>query len=257
MLEKLDAISLQARQAVDVVNFLELNYKACTKEKSISEILFIPFNDKIHALYVLNNIQNKGLNRLVKFVGVDDSTSCEVGYNGCPDLLVRVFFLEYLKNPKNADIIKQSYRMATNNQLAGETIHRIMHALFHLKSEIKDTELNEFELDLLISDKVESFFKKEVGGHIIEKIYQFKQVLEVIESQELNRFAKKIGEEEKSIITSISSGFIRRVYELALVQLSGDCLKEKQSEMVNVLAGIFSEENLAPKNQSQQTEDFK
>lgn len=245
MLENLEAVSFQPRQAGDIVNLLELNYKACN-DKNISEILFIPDNDKVHALYVLKNTQNKGLNRLVKFVGVDDSTSCEVGYNGCPGLLVRVFFLEYLKNPGFADIIKQSYRMATNSQLAGENIHRLLHSLFHLKSEIKDIQLNEFELDLVISDKVDSLMTKNNGENIIEKVFQFKQVLEVIESQELNRFAKRIGEEEKSIITAVSSGFIQRVYELALAQLSGDCLKEKQSEMISVLAGIFSEENLSP-----------
>lgn len=244
MLEYLNAVSLQAKQAVDIDKFLELNYKPCSDEKSISEILFIPFNDEIHALYVLKNTQNKGLNRLVKFVGVDDSTSCEVGYNGCPDLLVRVFFLEYLKKPHIADIIKHSYRMATNSKLAGETIHRIMHALFHLKSEIRDTDLNEFELELIVTDKVESLLKKENVENIIEKVFQFKQVLAEIESQELNRFSKKIGEEEKLKITAISSGFIQRVYELALSQLSGDCLKERQSEMVGVLAGIFSEDKL-------------
>lgn len=95
------------------------------------------------------------------------------------------------------------------------------------------------QVEQIISEVVGEFRNWSKEMEVSPTIHKIKNALEVIRTEELNRYQKQLSENELKLVDTITKNIMQKIIKLPVVQLKAACKRGEQDTLVEVLNELF------------------
>jgi glutamyl-tRNA reductase len=121
------------------------------------------------------------------------------------------------------------YNVDQIQQRASEALERRKAAIPHVESIVNEmaSEFEEWTKELVFSPTIQ----------------RMKNALEQIRQEEIARFAKQMGEEERKMIEALTKNIMNKIMKMPVLQLKAACKRGEAETLVDVLNDLFNLEN--------------
>jgi glutamyl-tRNA reductase len=99
------------------------------------------------------------------------------------------------------------------------------------------------EVENIIEDAILSFKNWTEENLISPTIKKFKNALNIIRKEEINRYLKTMSEEEAEKVNKITENIIQKIIKLPVVNLKSSCSRDSTNKTIEILSQLFDLEN--------------
>ncbi|WP_143960102.1 glutamyl-tRNA reductase [Litoribacter populi] len=94
-------------------------------------------------------------------------------------------------------------------------------------------------VESIIEESIEEFFNWKKEAMVSPTINKFKNALEQIRKEELERHLKNADPKEYAIIDKITKSMMQKIIKIPVVQLKAACKREEADHMIDILSDLF------------------
>jgi glutamyl-tRNA reductase len=103
------------------------------------------------------------------------------------------------------------------------------------------------KVEQIIEESIEEFYNWKKEMMVSPTINKFKNVLEQIRLEEMERFLKNADEKEIAVIDKITKSMMQKLLKIPVVQLKAACQRDQADQMMELLTDLFDLERVSDK----------
>lgn len=103
------------------------------------------------------------------------------------------------------------------------------------------------KVEQIIEESIEEFYNWKKEMMVSPTINKFKNVLEQIRLEEMERFLKNADEKEIAVIDKITKSMMQKILKIPVVQLKAACQRDQADQMMELLTDLFDLERVSDK----------
>lgn len=103
------------------------------------------------------------------------------------------------------------------------------------------------QVEQIIEESIEEFYNWKKEMMVSPTINKFKNALEQIRLEEMERFLKNADEKEIAVIDKITKSMMQKILKVPVVQLKAACQRDQADQMMELLTDLFDLERVSDK----------
>ncbi|AFL86172.1 glutamyl-tRNA reductase [Belliella baltica DSM 15883] len=103
------------------------------------------------------------------------------------------------------------------------------------------------QVEQIIEESIEEFYNWKKEMMVSPTINKFKNALEQIRLEEMERFLKNADEKEIAMIDKITKSMMQKILKVPVVQLKAACQRDQADQMMEILTDLFDLERVSDK----------
>ncbi|MCH7411568.1 glutamyl-tRNA reductase [Belliella sp. DSM 111904] len=103
-------------------------------------------------------------------------------------------------------------------------------------------------VEQIIEESIDEFYNWKKEMMVSPTINKFKNALEQIRTEEMERFLKNANDAEKAMVEKITKSMMQKILKVPVVQLKAACQRDQADQMIDVLSDLFDLEKDHDKN---------
>lgn len=103
------------------------------------------------------------------------------------------------------------------------------------------------QVEQIIEESIDEFYNWKKEMMVSPTINKFKNALEQIRLEEMERFLKNADEKEIAVIDKITKSMMQKILKVPVVQLKAACQRDQADQMMEILTDLFDLERVSDK----------